>query len=46
LYEAFGDDYAIRRISRFESASPATGSHAVHVQEQDQIVDDAVIAGV
>jgi multifunctional 2-oxoglutarate metabolism enzyme len=46
LYEALGDDYTIRRISRFESGSPAVGSLAVHVQEQQQIVEDAVVAGV
>jgi 2-oxoglutarate dehydrogenase E1 component len=44
LYEALADDYTIRRVSRFESGSPATGSHAVHVQEQDEIVDQAVVA--
>src|SRR4051794_13281027 len=43
LYEALGDEYTIRRVSRFESGSPATGSHAVHVQEQDEIVHTAVI---
>ncbi|MEO7555513.1 MAG: multifunctional oxoglutarate decarboxylase/oxoglutarate dehydrogenase thiamine pyrophosphate-binding subunit/dihydrolipoyllysine-residue succinyltransferase subunit [Acidimicrobiales bacterium] len=42
LYERLGARYAIRRVSRFESGSPATGSHAVHVQEQEQIVEDAV----
>jgi multifunctional 2-oxoglutarate metabolism enzyme len=46
LYEALGDDYTIRRVSRFESGSPAAGSHAVHVQEQEEIVDKAVVAGV
>jgi len=46
LYEALGDDYTIRRISRFESGSPAVGSHGVHVQEQEQLVEDAVVAGV
>ena len=41
LYEALGDDYTIRRVSRYESASPATGSHAIHVQEQEQLLDEA-----
>ena len=34
LYDRFGADHKIRRISRYESGSPATGSHGVHVQEQ------------
>jgi 2-oxoglutarate dehydrogenase E1 component len=42
LYEGFGDDYTIRRVSRYESASPATGSHAIHGQEQEQLLDEAV----
>jgi len=42
LYEAFGDDYKIKRVSRFESGSPAVGSHAVHVQEQEEIVELAL----
>ncbi|MEY2589575.1 MAG: multifunctional 2-oxoglutarate metabolism enzyme, partial [Acidimicrobiaceae bacterium] len=46
LYDSFGDEYTIRRISRYESGSPATGSHAVHVQEQEQLVTAAVIDGV
>jgi 2-oxoglutarate dehydrogenase E1 component len=46
LYEALGDEYTIRRVSRFESGSPAVGSHAVHGQEQDEIVEDAVVSGL
>ena len=46
LYEALGDDYSIRRVSRFESGSPAAGSLAIHVQEQEQLVEDAVVTGV
>src|SRR5581483_10778802 len=46
LYDGFGDEYTIRRVSRFESGSPAAGSHAVHVQEQEEIVRDAVVAGL
>jgi 2-oxoglutarate dehydrogenase E1 component len=42
LYEALDDDYTIRRVSRFESGSPAVGSHAVHVQEQEEIVAKAI----
>jgi 2-oxoglutarate dehydrogenase E1 component len=42
LYETLADDYTIRRVSRFESGSPAVGSHAVHAQEQEEIVDKAI----
>ncbi len=42
LYEALGDEYTIKRVSRPESGSPATGSHGVHVQEQDLILSAAV----
>jgi 2-oxoglutarate dehydrogenase E1 component len=42
LYEALGDEYTIKRVSRFESGSPAVGSHAVHVQEQEEIVEQAL----
>ncbi len=38
LYEAHGDSYEIRRISRPDEASPATGSHAIHSQEQNMIL--------
>jgi len=34
LYDAFGESHRIRRVSRHESGSPATGSHAIHQQEQ------------
>jgi 2-oxoglutarate dehydrogenase E1 component len=43
LYEALGDEYTIKRASRFESGSPAVGSHAVHVQEQEELVTEAVV---
>jgi len=43
LYEALGDRFTIRRVSRFESGSPATGSHAIHVQEQEQILEDSIL---
>jgi 2-oxoglutarate dehydrogenase E1 component len=38
LYEAHGDTHKIHRVSRTESGSPATGSHAVHGQEQAAIL--------
>ncbi|MFP5255029.1 MAG: multifunctional oxoglutarate decarboxylase/oxoglutarate dehydrogenase thiamine pyrophosphate-binding subunit/dihydrolipoyllysine-residue succinyltransferase subunit [Acidimicrobiia bacterium] len=34
LHDAFGETHRLRRISRHESGSPATGSHAIHQQEQ------------
>ena len=42
LYEALGDRFAIKRVSRFESGSPATGSKAVHDQEQAMILSQAL----
>jgi 2-oxoglutarate decarboxylase len=42
LWERFADSHQITRVSRFESGSPATGSHAVHVQEQEAILDLAL----
>ncbi|MGH9120281.1 MAG: multifunctional oxoglutarate decarboxylase/oxoglutarate dehydrogenase thiamine pyrophosphate-binding subunit/dihydrolipoyllysine-residue succinyltransferase subunit [Acidimicrobiales bacterium] len=45
LYEVFEDTHSIRRISRFESGSPATGSHGTHVQEQDEILTEACSPG-
>jgi 2-oxoglutarate dehydrogenase E1 component len=42
LYEALGDRYGVRRISRPESGSPASGSHAVHVAEQQALLDTAL----
>ena len=41
LYEALGDRYDIHRVSRPESGSPATGSRAVHLQEDQQLLDAA-----
>ena len=41
LYEAHGDDYRIRRVSRPESGSPATGSAAIHRQEQAELLQRA-----
>jgi multifunctional 2-oxoglutarate metabolism enzyme len=42
FYERHGATHEIRRISRFESGSPATGSHRIHEQEQSQIVAGAL----
>ncbi len=41
LYEAHGDTHEIRRVSRPESGSPATGSVVIHRQEQSQLLDRA-----
>lgn len=38
LYESLGDRFEIRRISRRGEGSPATGSRAIHVQEQNMIL--------
>ena len=38
LYEAHGETHKIRRVSRPESGSPATGSNAIHRQEQDELL--------
>ena len=42
LWERFADTHQVTRVSRFESGSPATGSHAIHVQEQEAILDLAL----
>jgi multifunctional 2-oxoglutarate metabolism enzyme len=42
LWERFADSHQVTRVSRFESGSPATGSHAIHVQEQEAILDLAL----
>ncbi len=44
LYEAHGDGYSIRRVSRPESGSPAGGSPTVHAQEQQDLLNAAVLA--
>ena len=41
LYEAHGETHRIRRVSRPESGSPATGSIAIHRQEQDELLQRA-----
>jgi len=38
LYEAHGTTHWIHRVSRSDSGSPATGSHAIHLQEQEDVV--------
>jgi len=45
LTDLFGDSHELRRVSRPESGSPATGSHAIHVQEQEAILDAALTLG-
>jgi 2-oxoglutarate decarboxylase len=42
LYDRFGASHTIRRVSRPESGSPAAGSHAVHVQEQGELLAAAL----
>jgi 2-oxoglutarate dehydrogenase E1 component len=42
LAERLGDRHEIIRVSRYESGSPATGSHTIHVQEQEAIIDAAL----
>ncbi|MEM7340697.1 MAG: multifunctional oxoglutarate decarboxylase/oxoglutarate dehydrogenase thiamine pyrophosphate-binding subunit/dihydrolipoyllysine-residue succinyltransferase subunit [Actinomycetota bacterium] len=41
LYEAFEFTHQIRRVSRTESGSPATGSAAIHAQEQEDLLNRA-----
>jgi len=42
LYERFEESHEIRRASRVESGSPASGSHAIHAQEQAQLLAAAL----
>jgi 2-oxoglutarate dehydrogenase E1 component len=42
LAERLGDRHEIIRVSRHESGSPATGSHTIHAQEQEAIIDAAL----
>ena len=42
LYEAHGDTHDIRRVSRFESGSPACGSARVHAQEHAELIARAL----
>jgi len=44
LFEGYASRLFVRAATRPESASPATGSAAVHKQEQEQLLDDAFSA--
>ena len=41
LYDGHGHSHEIRRVSRTESGSPATGSNAIHRQEQEELLGRA-----
>ncbi|MGI9615519.1 MAG: multifunctional oxoglutarate decarboxylase/oxoglutarate dehydrogenase thiamine pyrophosphate-binding subunit/dihydrolipoyllysine-residue succinyltransferase subunit [Acidimicrobiales bacterium] len=41
LYESHEHSHQIRRVSRTESGSPATGSNAIHRQEQEELLNRA-----
>ena len=41
LYDSHGETHQIRRVSRTESGSPATGSAAIHRQEQEELLNRA-----
>jgi multifunctional 2-oxoglutarate metabolism enzyme len=41
LHRLLRDDYTLRHVSRYESASPATGSGTIHDQEQTDLLDRA-----
>jgi len=45
LAERLGGSHEISRVSRHESGSPATGSHTIHGQEQEAIIDAALSVG-
>jgi 2-oxoglutarate dehydrogenase E1 component len=42
LHKLLRDSHSLRHVSRAESASPATGSAALHRLEQDDLLDRAV----
>jgi len=42
LHRLLRDRYAVRHVSREESASPATGSGALHQLEQADLLDRAI----
>ncbi|MDH3705630.1 MAG: hypothetical protein OES57_06150, partial [Acidimicrobiia bacterium] len=46
LFEAHEDTHRIRRVSRPESGSPATGSSAIHKQEQTELLTRAFSSGL
>jgi multifunctional 2-oxoglutarate metabolism enzyme len=39
LHRLLRDDYTLRHVSRYESASPATGSSTIHEQELEDLLD-------
>jgi multifunctional 2-oxoglutarate metabolism enzyme len=39
LHKLLREDYALRHVSRFESASPATGSATIHEQELEDLLE-------
>jgi 2-oxoglutarate dehydrogenase E1 component len=41
LPSILGDRFALRCVSRVESASPATGSEKAHKLEQEQLIKEA-----
>ena len=41
LYNTLGDRYEIRRVSRDDAGSPATGKAAIHAQEQRELIEAA-----
>ena len=43
LFEAHSGTHRIRRLSRPESGSPASGSARVHAQEQQELLQQAVL---
>ncbi|HEX5366043.1 MAG TPA: multifunctional oxoglutarate decarboxylase/oxoglutarate dehydrogenase thiamine pyrophosphate-binding subunit/dihydrolipoyllysine-residue succinyltransferase subunit [Acidimicrobiales bacterium] len=45
LAERFAGDHDVLRVSRHEAGSPATGSHTIHVQEQEAILEAALEVG-
>lgn len=42
LAQVCGASRTLGHVSRTESGSPATGSHAIHIQEQNQVIDTAL----
>jgi 2-oxoglutarate dehydrogenase E1 component len=42
VYMHYGDTHTIRRVSRTESGSPATGVKAIHDQEQADLLARAL----
>jgi 2-oxoglutarate decarboxylase len=45
LDDRFGATHSVEVVSRHESGSPATGSQTIHVQEQEEILDEALTLG-